>query len=140
MIDLDITLFYQLANFLVAWFVLNLILFKPVRGIIKKRNDYLSEQLEAAEKFSGEAESKLANYEEALESARKSGNEEKARLKEEGQDKEQEMVSDAQSQASAKIAQAKKEAQSQAEKAKKELEAVVDKMAEQAANKVLGRA
>ena len=38
MLDLNITLVFQLVNFFIAIFVLNILLIRPIREIIKKRN------------------------------------------------------------------------------------------------------
>jgi F-type H+-transporting ATPase subunit b len=56
MIDLDWTFFAQLVNFLVILTVLNLILFRPIRGIIKKRAEVMNEKLGSIESFTADAE------------------------------------------------------------------------------------
>ena len=43
MINLDITLVVQMINFLVLLFVLNKILFRPIRNIIKERNQIVED-------------------------------------------------------------------------------------------------
>ena len=37
MLDLNITMLFQLANFLITLFVLNLLLIRPIRKIIRDR-------------------------------------------------------------------------------------------------------
>ncbi len=39
MIDFDYSFLFQMVNFLIVWIVLNLILIKPIRGIIAKRQE-----------------------------------------------------------------------------------------------------
>ncbi len=70
MIDIDSSILLQAANFLLMWFILNQLLFKPVRGIIKKRGEVMAGQLEAINGFTSDAAKKVADYEAALTKAR----------------------------------------------------------------------
>ena len=70
MLDINITLLIQLVNFIVTLVVLDFLLIKPIRGIIKKRRDLASGMLSDAETFTTEAAVKLENYETALAKAR----------------------------------------------------------------------
>ncbi|MDR3358901.1 MAG: ATP synthase F0 subunit B [Desulfovibrio sp.] len=70
MLDLNITLFIQLVNFFVAVFVLNLLLVRPIREIIKKRKGIIGELSGEADGFEAEASRRLASYEEELMAAR----------------------------------------------------------------------
>ena len=70
MLDINITLLIQLVNFIVTLFVLDFLLIKPIRGIIKKRRDLAVGMLSDAETFTTEAAVKLENYEAALVKAR----------------------------------------------------------------------
>jgi F-type H+-transporting ATPase subunit b len=69
MIDLDYTFFVQLVNFLVILTVLNLILYRPIRGIIKKRAEVMSEKLGTIEDFASKAEGKLEKLQGRVERA-----------------------------------------------------------------------
>lgn len=70
MLDINITLLIQLVNFLVTLAVLDFLLIKPIRGIIRKRRDLATGMLSEAEQFTSEAAEKLENYEAALAKAR----------------------------------------------------------------------
>lgn len=70
MLDINITLLIQLVNFIVTLVVLDFLLIKPIRGIIKKRRDLASGMLSDAESFTTEAAAKLEDYEAALAKAR----------------------------------------------------------------------
>lgn len=70
MLDINITLLIQLVNFLVTLAVLDFLLIKPIRGIIRKRRDLATGILSEAEHFTSEAAEKLENYEAALVKAR----------------------------------------------------------------------
>ena len=84
MIDLDWTFFAQLVNFLIILTVLNLILFRPIRGIIKKRAEVMGEKLGSIEAFTAQAESKLENYKASLSGARVEAQQMRVSLKAEG--------------------------------------------------------
>ncbi len=137
MIDLDITFFIQLVNFLIIWMVLNLILYRPIRGIIKKRAEYMSGQVGAIEKFNAQAVSKVKDYEAALDAARKTGLDERNRMKAEAQFRENEIVGDAGRDAASKISAARVEIESQVKKAMQSLQSEVDRMAKKATDKIL---
>ena len=49
MLDLNITMAFQLVNFLIAIYVLNILLIRPIRDIIKKRNGIMDGMAEEAE-------------------------------------------------------------------------------------------
>lgn len=70
MIDLDVTFFIQLVNFLIVLAVLNPLLIKPIRKIIRERKEAAAALLGESEEFFHSAEDKLTQYEDALAKAR----------------------------------------------------------------------
>ncbi len=70
MIDIDVTLFFQFINFIITLVVLNYLLIRPIRDIVKKRRDLAAGLLSDAESFTGDAAEKLERYEAALAAAR----------------------------------------------------------------------
>ena len=70
MLDVNITLLFQLVNFIVTLIVLDFLLIKPVRSIIKKRRELANGILSDAETFTTEAANKLEHYETTLSKAR----------------------------------------------------------------------
>lgn len=70
MLDLNITLLFQFGNFLIALFVLNWLLIRPVREIIRKRNGIFDDLAGEADKFHADAVARLRAYEEELAKAR----------------------------------------------------------------------
>ncbi|MFR8277100.1 MAG: ATP synthase F0 subunit B [Desulfovibrio fairfieldensis] len=61
MLDLNITLVFQLVNFFIAIFVLNILLIRPIREIIKKRNGVMDNLAGEADSFESQAAERLAN-------------------------------------------------------------------------------
>ena len=84
MIELNWTFFVQFANFVITLMVLNLVLYRPIRGIIKKRAEVMDQKLRSIEDFTAEAEIKLKNYRAALAEARTEAQGIRHSLKEEG--------------------------------------------------------
>lgn len=70
MLDLNITLIFQLINFFIALFFLNWLLIRPVRAIIAKRNAMMDGIADEADKFHSEAVARLEAYEAELAKAR----------------------------------------------------------------------
>lgn len=70
MLDLNITLVFQLINFFIALFFLNWLLIKPIREIIRKRNGIMDNLASEADKFHEEAVARLKAYEAELAKAR----------------------------------------------------------------------
>ena len=140
MIDLDYTFFIQLVNFLIILTVLNLILFRPIRGIIKKRAQVVDEKLRAIENFTTDAETKVRSYKEALGGSRIEAQGVRLSLKEEGLAVEVDTLSLAATEAADKLAAARNEIEKQKKAALKSLRTEVAGYAKGVAQKVLSKA
>nr|WP_321260495.1 ATP synthase F0 subunit B [uncultured Pseudodesulfovibrio sp.] len=136
----DKTIFIQGLNFLVMIFLLNIVLIKPIREIIKKRKGLMADQLEKIEGFNENAETKVADYEAQLTAARKEAGEIRSAAKDAGVVEEQALLSAAGTEASSTIQAARTEIKSQVKGAMEQLTKDVDKYAEQATGKILGQA
>ncbi|NCD24391.1 MAG: hypothetical protein EOL86_02185 [Deltaproteobacteria bacterium] len=140
MIDLDYTFFVQLVNFLVILTVLNLILYRPIRGILKKRAEVMDEKLRSIEGFAADADAKLRSYKDALGGSRAEAQTVRMSLKEEGVAAETAALSRAAGEAAEKLAVARKEIEAQKQAALKSLRAEVGSYAKDVTHKVLSRA
>lgn len=140
MIDLNYTFFVQLVNFLVILTVLNLILFRPIRGIIKKRAEVMSEKLSSIEDFAAKAEASLESYKVALSGARVEAQQLRMTLKAEGAAVESSVLAEAGAEAAEKVAAARKEIDGQKQAALKALRSQVSAYAKNVAGKVLVKA
>ena len=81
MLDLNITLVFQLVNFFIALYVLNLLLIRPIREIIRKRKAVMDDMSGESESYEYQAEQRLSDYDNQLTRARQDAgqNREKAR-------------------------------------------------------------
>lgn len=138
MIDLNITFFFQLVNFLVTLVVLNAILIRPVRDIIRKRRDRMSGLLGESEQFAGQADAKLKNYEATLAKARAEATAERDKARAEGVAREQVILADAGRQAQDYLETSRQQVAAQVKTAMDTLKGQVDALAAKATAKVLG--
>ena len=121
MLDLNITMLFQLANFLITLFVLNLLLIRPIRKIIRDRKALM-------DNLSGEAESFEARQDATA--ARESG-------RQAGQKEQQALVEAAQKEAQGILGEARKKLNAEAESSLAELRSQIGKLSQQLATRVL---
>jgi len=136
----DKTIFIQGLNFIVMIFLLNIVLIRPIREIIKKRTGLMSDQLEKIEGFNSSAEKKVADYEAQLIEARKEAGEIRNAAKDQGVAEEQAMLAEAGKEASSLIKANRAEIQSEVKTAMEQLTKDVYDYAEKATGKILGQA
>lgn len=70
MIELNVTLWFQLANFIITLVVLNYLLIRPVREMLRQRREKFCGIEEEIDAFTAKAETELAAYEDTLRQAR----------------------------------------------------------------------
>lgn len=130
----------QLVNFLITLVGLNILLFKPIRGIVKKRKDLMAGQLEKIDEFTSKAETKVSDYEAQLAAARKDGNDLRNKLREEGSAEEQKLMAAAGDKASKTLQAARADIDAQVKAAMDSLSKDVETYAAKATDKILGQA
>ena len=70
MVSIDSTMWFQMANFLILMFVLNVVLFKPILRVLERREKHFQGLDEEVKSLDQSVEEKMANYEEKLRQAR----------------------------------------------------------------------
>lgn len=138
MLDLNITLVFQFVNFIIALFVLNWLLIKPVREIIRKRNGIMDDMAAEADNFHAEAQKRLDAYEASLAEARKQAGETRESGKNEGLAELQAIVGNAQQSAKELLEENRKALHGEAEKALTELRNGIDGFSTRLGEKLLG--
>lgn len=138
MIDLNYTFFVQFVNFIITLFVLNYLLVSPIREIIKKRKEKMGGLVDSAEQFTADAETKVANYQKALDEARQQGADKRAGLKDEGSNEEKSILSAAGEKAAETLKAERKAVEAEVESAMSGLKGQVEALAGKAVAKVLG--
>jgi F-type H+-transporting ATPase subunit b len=138
MIDLDYTFFVQFINFVLILILFNVLLVAPIRKIMKQRAEFMGSQMDSIETFAASADKKLADYEKALDDARKTATQDRLALKQQGLDQEKDILGKVGAEVAESLGKARTEIASQTKAAKGALEAGVDAMAKKAVGKILG--
>ena len=138
MLDLNITLLFQLANFFIALIVLNILLIRPVRDIIKKRNSIMDDMAAAADAFNAEAAEKLNAYEAELARARQEAGLTREEGRQSGLAEQQNIVGEAQQSARQLLAENRSALRGQAEAALNELRDGISDFSARLGTRLLG--
>lgn len=77
MVSLDYSLGIQIINFILLIFILNVLLYKPLLGMIDKRKKHLEESETEIRRLQETVEQKMAAYEEKLRQAKEAAAEQK---------------------------------------------------------------
>jgi len=139
MLNIDGTLILQIANFIVLLFILNLILFKPIRRILSQRAEEMSSRQKTIDDYQGRAEQTEKNIEEGKVQARKEGYAMKEALKSQGLEEEKGLLRDAGATVEQKLDAAKKEIGAKVAAAREALKGQIAGFSEELAQKILGR-
>jgi len=140
MLNVDMSLFVQIANFLFLVFMLNAILYRPVRQIISKRNSQFQSLDTEINKYAELAKEKDRQIQEIIASARKEGALAKEGLKKEASLEEERILKETNSAIQEKIKKTREEIELGIIRAKEGLEAQVAQYGQELAQKLLGRA
>jgi F-type H+-transporting ATPase subunit b len=135
----DISVFIQIANFLFLILVLNVILYKPIRGILIQRKNRLDSLREGIDTFQRSAKQKEEAYLAGIKEARAFGIKEKQSLLDAAAQQEKSIIDKIHQQAQAELAQIRERVAGQAAAAKQELLKEVDGFANTISEKILGR-
>ena len=136
----DISVFIQIANFLFLVMVLNIILFKPIRGMLKQRKETIKGLEDGIDSFQADAVAKEEAYNSGLKKARAFGMKEKQSLVDAATEQEKAIVDRIHQQAQAELAEIREKVAKEAGAAKAELLKEVDGFAKKKKKKILGRA
>jgi F-type H+-transporting ATPase subunit b len=139
MLKIDYTVFIQIANFLFLLLILNLILYRPIRNIIRKRRAEM-ESLEAGiSNLEGKAAEHSHLLEESMALVRREGSEQKENIRHAGLEEEKGMMRDASARAGDKINEARKQMEDKINAARQALQREVATFSKELAEKILGR-
>ncbi len=136
----DISLVYQMINFLVLLFVLNLVLYKPIRNVLLERKAKIEGMQIGAQKAASDLIAGEDAYKDGLKQARSEGLKEKETFMEEASKEEKEIIDKINKKAQANLAQIKTQVADETEQARKALEGEVEAYAKAIGEKILGRA
>jgi len=139
MIDIDWTLLAQLINFLLLVFLLNLVLFRPIRKAMRERQARLLADEAAAHRLELESQGLSVEIKEKLAAARRDGAGQREALKQEGSQAEASLLEEVKRQTDLEWAQVEKKIKADMAKARDSLKKQAKSFAQLLAAKVLGR-
>ncbi|MEA1968940.1 MAG: ATP synthase F0 subunit B [Thermodesulfobacteriota bacterium] len=140
MVSVDGSLVIQIINFLFLLFVLNLVLFKPVRKILLERKEKIAGLGKGVEELSKEAVDKDEAYKDGLKGARSEGLKQKETFIEQASQEEKEIIERINKKAQANLAEIRGQVAEETAKARVALEKEIDAFAMAMGEKILGRA
>ncbi len=140
MISIDGSLFIQIVNFIILIFVLNIVLYKPIRNVLLERNKKVVGLGESIETFNKDAKEKDDAFASGIRDARVKGLKEKEALLEVASEEEKKIIAKINEKAQADLAQVRSEIAKDAEEVRAKLQKEVDVFANAIGQKILGRA
>lgn len=139
MIEFNITILYQFANFLILLILLNFLLFKPVLGVIKKREGTIHSLAERVEKAKRDAKDFEKQYDEVTHEKKKPILESKEVALSEANTGATKIIEKARLELTEELSRIKGEIEREGKKVYETLRADVDKLSSDVAEKILKR-
>jgi F-type H+-transporting ATPase subunit b len=139
MIDIDWTLIAQLINFLLLVFLLNLVLFRPIRKALKERQARFLAQESDISLLSDQGRSLEDEIKEKLAAARRDGAGAREGLKQEGSQAEASLLEEVKKQVALEWGQVEQKIKADMAKARESLKTQAQSFAHLLAAKILGR-
>ncbi|MCK4534156.1 MAG: ATP synthase F0 subunit B [Syntrophobacterales bacterium] len=139
MVELNYTVWIQMANFLLLILLLNVLLYKPVLKIIEKRNKKIEESNEEVRSLDETIERKMARYEEKIRQARTEAAAQRDEIEKEGTEQGEVITGKVRNEISKKMEDFKADLQKEAGEARGVLRDQTRAIAGEISEKVLGR-
>lgn len=137
MLDFNYWYFVLVANFIILYFILSSLLFKPLAKLFKEREKAIKGAFEDAKSMAEKKDESLAKMNAELQDARKKAKDIYNSIRETGILHQKEVLSKAEEEAVAMIEKARRELKSEAEKARSILKADVEKFSEEIVRKLV---
>lgn len=139
MINIDIVLLFQAVNFLVLLFLLNILLYKPIRKVMAERAAEISASKEKTLSVDREVQEKMAQYEQKLHKVKADANEERSMLLRTAHEEEALLMGAARGEAANELAKIRKSIEKETVEAETYLKAQAVSLSQRIVEKVLGR-
>ena len=137
LLSVDKTIVIQLVIFLVALFLLNRLVFRPLLGVRDRRDELTAGTLREAEEMTRKAESAIAEYNEKLAEARVQATETRNELRQQGQSESSKMLVLAREAAQAELEGAREILESEIAKIRADLRGEAESLAAEISDRVL---
>ena len=140
MVSLDWTVGVQIVNFVVLIFILNIICYKPIRGILSQRKSKIEGLEDSISSASEEAEGKNQAFADGIKQARTKGQKEKEKLLQAAADEVRAIIDEINAKAKADLDAMNEKNAGETNTVKATLEKEVGVFADAISQKILGRA
>ncbi len=139
MIDIDWTLGALIINFLVLVFLLNVVLFRPIRKVLKERQAKLDAQAADINLMETQGQGLDSEIKDKLAAARKEGAGAREALKAEGAEAETSLLAEVKKEADLEWSRVEQKIKDDMGRARESLKAQAQSFAQLLASKILGR-
>ena len=136
----DLSLLIQIANFLLIIWIMNLILYRPIRNILRQRKEKIEGLELSIETYNDDAQEKDDAFASGIKEARSKGLKEKETLLLAAAEEEKQIIEKVNAKAQAELAEIRKDISKDADAARISLQERVDEFADEICQKILGRA
>ena len=140
MITIDLSIVAEIICVLFMIAILNSILYKPIRKIIKQRKEKMDAIDAEAARFENNTKRLIEDFERKMREARQAGKAEFEKFRAEAREHESKLIDESTKEAEAKREELMSQLKGQIEAAKKDLQAQAETFAMEIAQKLLGRA
>ena len=135
----DGSLIIQIANFLLIIWILNLILYRPIRNILRQRKERIDGLELSIETYNENAQEKDDAFASGIKEARAKGLKEKETLLQAAAEEEKQIIENVNTKAQAELAEIRNKIAKDADDARSSLQERVDEFADEICQKILGR-
>lgn len=139
MISLDITLVYQMVNFLFLLLLLNFILFRPIRRAIEERQIKFKGLEGEIGSLNEDIQKRLDEWQAGLDAARSAGLKKREEIKKGGLEEEKGIIEQVRGEVDEKIKGVRTQMAKDNEETRGKLRAQVESFSREVAEKILGR-
>jgi F-type H+-transporting ATPase subunit b len=140
MIDINVSLLFQLVNFIVLLIALNFILFKPIRKIMQEREQGISSSFGDAKAAQERTRNLLEQYNASLAEAKQKAATTYNTIYQQGLDAQRDMISAERTKAGEMLDKAQAEIVATANAARTDLKKEAERLSQEITSKLLGRA
>lgn len=139
MIDINITLLIQMLNFLVFLFLMNLILYRPIRRVVAQRRQFMADRQEEIDRADSEALAAVQEFNARIQEARAEGRRKIQELKVAAYEQEKDLLQEASDRAAGQLQEMRAQIRKDVAAAREELSGQVRSFSVELAQKILGR-
>lgn len=139
MIDINVTLLIQMVNVLVLLFLMNLVLYRPIRQILAQRKQFIDEQQALVDRADVDALAAEGEFASKIQDARKMGRQKIQDMKAAAYEQEKNLLQSAAEQATKQVQDMRAKVKGDMESARKQLSSQIQSFSVELAQKILGR-